>query len=398
MMRGERALVVLCLCFVSGASAALRVGPASKVTPTISEGQRHADVAAGDGGFLVVWESGVGGASKVRAARVGLDGVSLDPGGFTLGSASGGQFDPAVIWGHGVYLVVWSDMRSGDHAVYGARVSPQGQVLDPAGILLSTEPTAARMADGASIPSGFLVVWAQAESTEHGFVVRARRVGIDGQPNQTTLHLTDALPWSFGEDWGRSVITDLVAQQVRVAIQGTSALVMWGGGPGRAQGYFIVSATIDLDTWAVVGAPRVAVVGAASRIYSPAVCEFGAGYLFSWTDFRERGGLGLPSENAGVMDADGGVLYSSLLDTREARIVWAPAVSPDGTIAFVDPPQLIVREISPAGMSSGMDSLVEPGGAWPALATHPGGSTLLVYTITNAPRDNGMLRARVILH
>lgn len=398
MRRTARDLVILCLCWSSGASAALRVGAANKVTPTISEGQRHADVAAGTDGFLVVWEAGVGGASKVRAARVGLDGVSLDPGGFTLSSAPGGQFDPAVIWGHGVYLVVWSDMRSGDHALYGARVSSQGQVLDPAGILLSTEPTAARMADVASTQSGFLVAWAQAEPTEHGFVVRARRLGADGQPAPTVLHLTDAPPWSAGEDWGRGEISDLIAQQVRLAIQGAHALVMWGGTPGRVQGYLIMSATIDLSTWTVVRAPQAAVVGAASRIYMPAVCDFNGGYLFSWTDFRERGGLGLPNENAGTIDADGGVRYGSLLDSSMARIVWTPAVSPDGVIAFVDPPGLLVREILPDGMTSGSEALVAPSAAWPALAAHVSGSTLLVYTITDAPLDNGTLRARVILH
>ena len=394
-----RALFLSSVCFVRVVNAAPMVGPPNKVTPTSSvEGQRHARVAAGDGGFLVVWEAGIGGRSKIKAARIGMDGISLDASGVTLAVAPGGQFEPAVTWGHGVYLVVWSDMRAGDHALYGTRVSAQGTVLDPGGILLSIEPGAARMADVAVTPDGFLVVWAQAETTEHGFVARARRLGPTGQPNQTTLHLTDAAPWTFGEDWGRSVITELIAQQVRVAVQGSTALVMWGGTPGRAQGYFVVSATIDLAAWSVVQAPRVAVVGAASRIYAPAVCDFGAGYLFSWTDFRERGGLGLANENAGILEADGGVHYEPLRETRDARIVWAPAVSGDGLVAFVDPPRLVLRQISPDGTSPGADLQIEPSAAWPALADHLPGPTLLVYTITNTPLDNGMLRARLIGH
>jgi hypothetical protein len=40
------------------------------------------------------------------------------------------------------FLIVWQDKRNGDWDVYGSRVTPAGEVLDPAGILISTKPSA----------------------------------------------------------------------------------------------------------------------------------------------------------------------------------------------------------------------------------------------------------------
>lgn len=395
-------LVILTALFAGTALSAPTVGGGQLVTPQgPSEGQKHARAAAGAGNFLVVWEAGLGGTAKIRGARVGLTGASLDPAGITISNGAGGQFEPAVAFGHGEYFVVWSDMRSGDHAVYGSRVTIGGQVLDPAGILLSTEPTAARMADVAATPDGFVVAWAQAEPMNHGFVARARRLGTDGQPTDLApLHLTDVQPWTFGEDWGRSIIDDVICQHVRLAVQGSTAMVMWGGTIGRQQGYFIVSAWLDLPTWTVSMPPAVAVVGAQSRIYHPAVCNFGQGFLFSWTDPQERGAEGLPLDNTGLMASDGGVSYGPLESTAQSRIVWTPAVASNGLVAFLDPGTnpngLTLREVQADGSSPGQDVVIPGGAAWPALAMPDSGPTLLVYTTVNAATNNGMLQAYLV--
>ncbi len=388
--------------------AAPNIGAAVAVTPSgPMEGQRQARLAAGSTEFLAVWEAGVGARASIRAARIGLDGVSLDPSGFTVSSGAGGRFEPAVAFGHGVYVVVWSDMRDGDHALRAARITPQGQVLDVSGVLLSNEPTAARMADVAATPDGFVVAWAQA-ADRHGFTASARRFGpdltaIDAAP----LHLTASSPWTFGEDWQHAVIYDLIAQHFRVAIAGNVAVVLWGGTTAFQQGYFIVSAQLDVATGAVTQPASVAVIGAQSRIYHPAVCELGQHFLYAWTDFRERGGQGLDSANFGVLSVDGGSVYGPLDSTSQPRIVWTPAVTHSGWVAFVEPwadpnrqnrfeYHLMLRQVIDDATSPGADQQVEPQAAWPALATHANGSTLLVYTLVNTPGMNGRLRARLI--
>jgi hypothetical protein len=403
------AVAALVLPPAGRAAAAPVAGAAQKVTPTLAGvGQRQARVAAGPDGFLVVWAEGVGGGSRVRGARVGTDGVSLDPGGLTLAVAAGGQFEPAVASGHGIYYVVWSDLRAGDHVVYGARVAATGEVLDPGGVPLSSEPTAARMADVAATPDGFLVAWAQAEPSGRGFAARALRLGTGGLPlDPAPLKVTDPAPWTAGEDFGHAALADAICQHVRVAVQGTTALVVWGGTAGRQQGYFIVRALLDVASGATAVAADNAVEGAQSRIYNPAACDYSDGFLFSWTDFRERGGVGLPDDNAGLMTTAAAVSYAPLQETHTARIVWEPAVATNGVVAFVSPyenPQrdrrmeshLILRQLLPDGTSPGADVQVEVEAAWPALATHAGGATLLVYTVVGTPADNGMLRARVV--
>ena len=84
---------------------------------------------------------------------------------FPLPSALRGRAHGDEVWGSGVafdgtnYLVVWADLRQGDSFVYGARVSPDGTVLDPDGFAISA---AARL--GAAVAfdgTNYLVVWRQ---------------------------------------------------------------------------------------------------------------------------------------------------------------------------------------------------------------------------------------------
>ena len=74
-----RRLLALCIFWVAPIAAALpAIGPATKLTPQgPAEGQRHARSAASDSDFLVVWEAGIGGQSKIRAARVALAALNV---------------------------------------------------------------------------------------------------------------------------------------------------------------------------------------------------------------------------------------------------------------------------------------------------------------------------------
>ncbi|RMG21467.1 MAG: hypothetical protein D6729_00710, partial [Deltaproteobacteria bacterium] len=144
VLLGAGALLAICVPSLA-LPQQIQIGDEHLVTPERhGELQRMARVAAGEGQFLVVWQAHLGGASRIRAARVGIDATSLDPAGFDLSAAPGGQFDPDVAWGHGVFMVVYSDMRSGDHRVVGMRVSADGRLLEAAPIPISTATRAAR--------------------------------------------------------------------------------------------------------------------------------------------------------------------------------------------------------------------------------------------------------------
>ncbi|MBZ4416704.1 hypothetical protein [Myxococcus sp. RHSTA-1-4] len=113
-------------------------------TRSLSDSDRDADSAAvawNGREFLVVWGDTRGGdldARNIHGARVLPDGTILDPGGRPLVSVPGDQRTPDVVWTGRRFLVVWSDNRGGDYDVYGARVRSDGRVEDPDGLPIST--------------------------------------------------------------------------------------------------------------------------------------------------------------------------------------------------------------------------------------------------------------------
>src|SRR6188508_2724275 len=95
----------------------------------------QAPAVAFDGvNYLVVWTDNREGVPKVYGARVSPDGTVLDLDGFGISAAQGSE--PTVAFDGTNYLVVWSDEAS----IVAARVDPGGMVLDPDGITISTRP------------------------------------------------------------------------------------------------------------------------------------------------------------------------------------------------------------------------------------------------------------------
>jgi len=145
----------------------------------------HADsrrpaVAADGTDFLVVWEELRGSPSgeDICAARVTEGGVLLDTSGVVLSEARYAQSEPSVCYGAGCYFIAWQDARNSAFQIYCARVSPAGQVLDTAGILVT--PTGREFLPSvASGDSGFLVAW-QHKPSDQWADIRGARVNSDG--------------------------------------------------------------------------------------------------------------------------------------------------------------------------------------------------------------------------
>ncbi|HEU5059619.1 MAG TPA: hypothetical protein VFU21_23975 [Kofleriaceae bacterium] len=130
-------------------------------------------VASTGGAFLVVWSNG----SDIYGRRVSGGGALPDPGPVPISTAAGPQTQPGVAFGDGVYLAAWADNRDGLAAVWGARVDPDGTVLDLTGVRLGDAfagDDAPVLAHGAA---GFLVEW-QSSFRQ----LSARLVGSDGAP------------------------------------------------------------------------------------------------------------------------------------------------------------------------------------------------------------------------
>lgn len=143
--------------------------PLSFLLSRVSESTRDAQVAWSGKVFLAVWtdmHACPEGASDIYGARVKPDGTLLDlDGGFPISAARGTQRRPAVAWTGRRFLVVWSDGRNNGASgfdIYGARVSAEGGLDDPAGFPISTAPGLQDFPAVAHHGSRSLVVWQDA--------------------------------------------------------------------------------------------------------------------------------------------------------------------------------------------------------------------------------------------
>lgn len=168
-----------------------RVSPAGAVlhavdipVSTTANRQTTPAVAFDGMNYLVAWEDYRNDAtSDIFGARVSQQGVVLDTSGIALTTAATSQNNPSMAFDGTNYLVMWEDHRNSyDADVFGTRVSPAGEVLDPAGIPASTAPGRQTIPAIASDGAGYLVVWQdnRNDSTNLYPDVYGTRIGPDG--------------------------------------------------------------------------------------------------------------------------------------------------------------------------------------------------------------------------
>jgi len=121
------------------------------------------DVAFANGQYLVVWTQATSTqGDDIFASRVTLDGQVLDGSGFDVSSAAGDEQAPAVASDGKNWLVVWQDHRSGQYVnIYAARVAPDGTLLDQGGIVISPQAPNHQLQPAVAFDgTNYLVVWA----------------------------------------------------------------------------------------------------------------------------------------------------------------------------------------------------------------------------------------------
>jgi phosphoribosylformylglycinamidine (FGAM) synthase PurS component len=188
--------------------------PSGIAISTAANDQGGAAVGFDGVNFLVVWHVYRSGYWDIYGARLTPQGTVLDPEGIAISTAANDQGGPAVGFDGANFLVAWTDARSGfDYDIYGARVTPQGTVLDPSGIAISTAAGyqwffLAVAFDDADL----LVVWTDRRSMDHYDIYGARVT-----PQGTVL------------DPEGIAISIAVGDQAypAVAFDGTNSLVVW---------------------------------------------------------------------------------------------------------------------------------------------------------------------------
>ena len=145
-----------------------------------TEGQQFDPSVAFDGSrFLVVWTDYGSGFGDIFGARMTTNGKVLEANGFVISSGDKGQGEPAVAFDGTRYLVAWSEESGDGYDIFGARLSREGRNLDPKAIRISTGGRAWEAPAVAFGDEHYLVAWTDWE-TGYSQDILGARVSPDG--------------------------------------------------------------------------------------------------------------------------------------------------------------------------------------------------------------------------
>lgn len=156
--------------------------PGSPVVGPAAGTQKAASMAAGSGSSLLVFEDTRAGDSDLFGVRLDAAGAPLDPLPFPITKDPGNQTMPRVAWNGSNWLVTYSNQVDPGTGYFASefaslRVSPAGQVLDPAPIVLAMDSTGGNFVV-ASDGQNWAVLYTGYSAGNNG--IRARRIGPDG--------------------------------------------------------------------------------------------------------------------------------------------------------------------------------------------------------------------------
>jgi hypothetical protein len=267
-------------------------------------------VAFGGTGFLAAWEDRRWDVSwaDIFVARVSTEGVVLDPSGFEVSFAAYNQYSPAVDFNGSDFLAAWADVRSDSADIYGARVTPDGVLLDICNVQISVCPNQQRSPAVASDGTDFLVAWEDYRSGPSD--IYGTRVSASGQ-------VLDTLGILVSGAGGNQLVP-------AVAFNGSDYLVAW---QDRRSGVYNIYGSRVTSAGAVLDPAGIPISTATYSKNDPAVATDGANYLVVWSNAPIYQTIyGARVSPAGVVLDPSGIPISN-----EAYRQELPAVAYDGT-------------------------------------------------------------------
>jgi hypothetical protein len=220
--------------------------------------------------FLLAWEDDRGGTYDIYAGRATPEGGALDPAGFLVSQSANDQNSPVAGFDGENFLVAWADDRKGSGwDIFGARVTPDGAVLDPAGFVISEAAKDQRLPAVSFDGTNFLLVWGDYRSDPAGDIYGAR---VTSQGEVLDL---DGL-----------VISQAVNAESlpAVAFDGTNSLVVWADLRDSTR-FHIFGARVT-PGGSVLDPSGITITTAPGFQYAPAVASDGANTLVVWQDTR----------------------------------------------------------------------------------------------------------------
>jgi len=358
------------ICGARVAPAGVVLDPSGIAVSTANAHQWYPALAFDGTNFLVVWQDSRSGSYDIYGARVTPAGVVLDPSGIAISRVANDQCWPALAFGGTDFLVVWQDSRDGSYDIYGARVTPDGVLLDTSGIAISTAASNQESPALAFDGTNFLVAWAD-----------------DGRGDTTYYDIYGARVTPAGGVLDTSGIAISTADDHQwypaLAFDGTNFLVVWRD---LRSGRYDIFGTRVTPAGAVLDPSGRAISIAADYPWYPAALAFGGtNFLVVWQDSRSGR---FDIYGARVTPAGGALDPTGIAISTAADDQWFPAVAFDGANFRVvwseernGSYDIYGARVTPdiAVFDSG-PVVRQDGNQWyPALARGTGAQTLLVY-------------------
>jgi len=266
--------------------------PEEIVVTTETESDESPALVYGGGNYLVTWQSDADSNYEVHGARVSPGGSVLDPDGIQIATGPLRDGSPTVVFGGANYLVAWfvsTGFSDDAYAIYAARVSHDGVVLDPAGIPVAATASIDYGPSAAFDGTNFVVAWTHYRSADSDSDVYGARVTTSGAVlDPGGVPLAD----SARDQYGSSLVFD-----------GMNYLLAWLDtrlGVVEVYGGRVTPDLTVLDPDGILASPAV------NDQYQPGIAFDGTNYLAAWSDGR-RGGWG-HDIYAGRVSASGEVL------------------------------------------------------------------------------------------
>ncbi len=281
--------------------------------------QRYPSVAIDGTNYFVVWEDTRAGSYDIYGARVSSSGEILDSAGILISGAPGFQLFPSVAFDGTNYFVVWEDYRNGEGDIYGARVTPQGTVIDTAGIPISTAPETQGFPSIIFDGRSYFVVWHDFRSGSY-YDIYGARISPSG-----LIYDTAGIP----------IATDSTYQVYpSVSFDETNYFIVWHE-YNASSGYDIYGARVS-KSGNLIDSTGIPISTEPYNQYFPSVAfdlYDSIGYLVVWTDYRSStdGDIyGARITVDGVVLDTSGIPISTALNTQEI-----PRVTFGGSEYFV---------------------------------------------------------------
>lgn len=272
--------------------------------------------------YLVVWQDERNAYTDIYGTRVSQNGEVLDPNGIPISTAWVNQDYPAIAFDGNNYLVVWQDHRRGYYNIFGARVTPNGQVLEPDGIHLSLVPSTQAAPSVAFDGDNYLVVWQDNRNY---------------QTSNSDIYGTRVTPTGQVLDSIAIPITTKSGTQgsPSVAFGNNNYFVVWQDNCNSYTQYDIYGTQVSKNGH-IFENPNIPISIATGNQESPSIIFYDTMYLVVWEDRRN----GIESDIYGARVLQNG----QMLDTTGIFIStapntgfswWSPSVANDGNSYLV---------------------------------------------------------------